>query len=305
MDVSLSPGISYHSAEGSAHRRSPNRELPAGSSPKQASRLKRAGFGCFAVLLGAALIYYAVEAILRTPSTAPALIIAHRGGPKYAPENTLAAFRGAIERGVDGLEFDVQMSRDGALVVIHDETVGRTTNGTGAVRDLTLAELRSLDAGNGEEIPTFEEVLQLAKAAGVMVLPEAKSAHLYPGLESKMVEALRAADYIDHAIVVDFEPDSLDRLHQLDPELRLCALYGTGQFDIRRPAGAAQFICPEAEMVLLYPAIIRQAHADNRQVLVWFLALEDPFMIRTMRFFGADGFISNDPTAAMAALPRP
>src|SRR5512137_114803 len=109
-------------------------------------------------------------------------IIAHRGGPAYAPENTLAAFRHAITLGVDWLELDVHLSRDGEVVVIHDETVNRTTNGVGRVADLSLAELRALDAGagGGERVPAFTEVLTLAKEAGVGLLVELKSPHLYP-----------------------------------------------------------------------------------------------------------------------------
>jgi len=278
---------------------------PVASSAQGARRGAGLRLGCLALVLGMPLIYYGVQLAARTMPLAAAQVVAHRGGSKYAPENTLAAFRTAIAQGADGLEFDVQMSRDGALVIMHDETIDRTTNGTGAVRDFTLGQLRTFDAGNGEKIPTFEEVLQLAKASNIAVFPEAKSPHLYPGLEAKMVAALQAADYVDHAIVVDFEPASLETLHRLDPALRLCALYGTGQFDVSAPAGEAQFICPEAEMVLLDPGIIRQAHAEGRQVFVWFLALEDPFMIRTMRTFGADGFISNDPAAAKATLTGP
>ncbi len=250
------------------------------------------------------VVFYAAQAISRTPGQASPLIFAHRGGPKYASENTLAAFSNALDQGADGIEFDVQMSRDGALVVIHDETVDRTTNGTGAVRDLTLAQLESLDAGNGEHIPTFEQVVGLAKARGATILPEAKSAHLYPGLEARMLASLQAANYVDHTIVEAFERDSLDRFRRLDPDLRICALYGTWQFDVTAPAGQAQYICPEAEMVLLFPGMILEAHTDGRRVIVWFLALENPFMIRTMRYFGADGFIANDPPAALTALGR-
>ncbi len=273
-----------------------------GLQGRTSTRKRSISLGCIGLLLALLLIYYGFQAALRTPAAANLGIAAHRGGPKYAPENTLVAFRAAISQGVTALEFDVQMSKDGALVVIHDETVDRTTNGTGAVRDLTLEQLRALDAGNGERIPTFEEVLQLAASSGVTVYPEAKSAHLYPGLEEKMVQALQDAAYVDHTIVVDFEEDSLNKLHILDPNLRLCALYGTLQFDVSAPAGAAQFVCPEAEMVLLNPAMIRQAHAAGRPVIIWFLALENPLMIRTMRFFGADGYITNDPPSAMGAL---
>src|SRR5688572_15081750 len=108
------------------------------------------------------------------------LIIAHRGGPDRAPENTLAAFRTAIALGADGVELDCQRSKDGALVVIHDETVDRTTNGKGQVGALTLAQLRGLDAGQGEPVPAFEEVLNMSKAAGVQLVAEIKSPHLYP-----------------------------------------------------------------------------------------------------------------------------
>ncbi len=283
---------------------SPGLNQPTGGAHASSAN-RRVGLGCLGLALAALLVYYGWETMQRTSPSNSVLVFAHRGGPKYAPENTLAAFRTAISQGANGLEFDVQMSQDGALVVIHDETVDRTTNGTGAVRDLTLAQLRSFDAGNGQLIPTFEEVLQLARTSGTTILPEAKSPHLYPGLEQKMVQALEAADYVDHTIVVDFEADSLETFHRLSPNLRLCALYGTGQFDVSSPAGGAQFVCPEAEMVLLKPALIREAHSQGRKVFVWFLALENPFMIRIMRFFGADGFISNDPVAALATLAHP
>ena len=87
-------------------------------------------------------------------------IIAHRGASGHAPENTMAAFRLAMEQHADGIELDVMLSKDGHVVVIHDATVNRTTNGTGRVSALTLAELQTLDAGNGEHIPTLEEVLE-------------------------------------------------------------------------------------------------------------------------------------------------
>jgi glycerophosphoryl diester phosphodiesterase len=88
-------------------------------------------------------------------------VYAHRGASIECPENTLLAFRRALELGVDGIELDVHLSKDGVAVVIHDETVDRTTNGTGAVGELTLAALKELDAGRGEAIPTLAKVLDL------------------------------------------------------------------------------------------------------------------------------------------------
>jgi glycerophosphoryl diester phosphodiesterase len=241
--------------------------------------------------------YYGVQVWLRTPALTEFQIIAHRGGSTNAPENTLAAFQNAITLGVDWLEFDVQMTKDGALVVIHDETVDRTTEGTGAVRDLSLEEIRSLDAGQGEKVPTFEEVVQLAKTNGVRILPEMKSANLYPGIEEKLLQELEQADYLDQTVIQSFNADSLERLHRLNPQAKLCALYGLWKLRISSPPADAQYVCPMAEMVLLNPGLILQAHQEGRQVFIWFSVIENPFGLSFMRFFGADGLIVDDPTS--------
>jgi len=253
--------------------------------------------GCLAILLAVPLVYYIVQAAMRTPPLESSQVIAHRGGPSYAPENTLAAFQNAVAQGVDWLEFDVQMTRDGELVVIHDETVDRTTDGTGAVSDLTLEQIRALDAGNGEKVPTFEEVVKLAKAGGVKILPETKSAHLYPGIEEKLLQVLEEDGYLEQTAIQSFEADSLETIHRLNPNAKLCALYDLWQFNLSAPPGDAQYVCPMAEMVLLNPAMIRQAHGEGRQVFIWFGLLENPFMFKVMRFFGADGLMSDDPLA--------
>jgi len=247
------------------------------------------------IFLVALLVYYGVQILLRTQPLTALQHIAHRGGPKYAPENTLAAFRNAVTQGVDWLEFDVQMTKDGVLVVIHDDTVDRTTNGTGAVRDLTLEQIRVLDAGQGEKIPTFEEVLKLAKTSGVKILPETKSAHLYTGLEEKMLQELEQENYLDQTVIQSFEADSLNKLHHLNPQAKLCALYGLWKFNVSAPAGDAQYVCPMGEMMLLNPWMIRQAHKEGRQVFIWYGALENPFTLSVARFFGADGLFVNDP----------
>ena len=175
-------------------------------------------------------MYYLLQIELRTPSLTPTQVIAHRGGPAYAPENTLTAFEKAIDQGVDWLELDVQMTQDGELVVIHDETVDRTTDGAGAVAELTLEQIRLLDAGQGQQIPTFREVVELAKANGVKILPETKSAHLYPGVEGKMLRVLEHTGYRDKtAIQVLRDRIARDPL-RLDPgpqALRFSPDYGS------------------------------------------------------------------------------
>src|SRR6188474_1210870 len=121
------------------------------------------------------------------------ILIAHRGGSLEAPENTMAAFRHAIEVGMRLVELDVQLSSDGEMVVIHDETLDRTTDGTGAVHDYTLEELRQFDAGTkfgpqfvGERIPTLREVLELCLDKGAGVVIELKAPDINESVEEKV-----------------------------------------------------------------------------------------------------------------------
>jgi glycerophosphoryl diester phosphodiesterase len=251
------------------------------------------------------LLNYGVYLILRGPLPLDPQLIAHRGGAAYAPENTLAAFRRGIIEGDDWLEMDVQMTKDGALVVIHDETVDRTTNGRGQVGDLTLAQIRALDAGQGERVPTFDEVLALVKKSGVGLMPEAKSAHLYPGIETKMVQAVVEADYVDETVIQSFQPQALDTIHALNPNVQLCALYGLWQFRLSgTQPGQARIVCPMAEMVLLNPWQLKQAHVEGRQVFAWFWILEHPVVMRLLLTLGVDGLIVDDPAALRNILGR-
>src|SRR5438552_3727229 len=144
------------------------------------------------------------------------LLGGHRGNAAEFPENTLAAFTSALDLGVDVIECDVHLSADGALPVIHDHLLNRTTNGSGLVRDLTLAELKHLDAGSwrgaafaGERIPALEEVLALARdRAGVAI--EIKNLPLaYPGIERAVVEAVAAAGMRPHVVVISFDHRSV------------------------------------------------------------------------------------------------
>jgi glycerophosphoryl diester phosphodiesterase len=250
-------------------------------------------------------LYYGLYFIKRDPLPFNPELIAHRGGPAHAPENTLAAFKNAIETGVDRLEMDVQMTQDGELVVIHDETVDRTTNGTGRIADLTLAEIRALDAGNGEKIPTFAEVIALAKEGGIALLPEVKSPHLYPGIEEKVLQAIADADYGQYTIIQSFDPNSVDTLPRLDQDAQICQLYGQGVFSVKGPQpGNVDRVCLMAEMVVLNPWMIQQNHEEGRQIFVWFGAIEHPLVMRFLLALGVDGLIVDDPLALARILGR-
>lgn len=252
--------------------------------------------------LGAASAYYLAQYAGRTAPLGRTRLIAHRGGPRYAPENTLAAFTHAIEVGADMLECDVHLSSDGEPVIIHDETLERTTNGAGWVKDRPLAELRQLDAGGGETIPSLREYIELGRAAGVELLIELKSPHLYPGVEARVLAELEDAGYLDHTVLQSFDWDCLRRLRQLKPAARLGALYDWGQWDVSWPAADAEYVCPMAEAVLLNPGLIRQAHQEGRGVFVWFGRVEHPLTYRFLQAFGADGVIADDPVALRQTL---
>ncbi|MCB9422795.1 MAG: glycerophosphodiester phosphodiesterase [Ardenticatenaceae bacterium] len=274
------------------------------SSPPPKRRRRRECL-VFPVILLALAFYYALYFLLRGPLPANPQLIAHRGGADYNPENTMAAFRHAVEMDADWLEMDVQRTQDGVLVVIHDETVDRTTNGVGNVGDFTLEQLRALDAGNGEQIPTFEEVIALAKDVNVGLLPEAKSPSLYPNVETEMVNAVVEADYLSQTVFQSFEMEAVENLHRANAAVVACPLYRLWwEVDASAPPGDAPVLCPMAEMLLVNPWLVREAHRAGREVYVWFGVLENPMMMRTMLAFGVDGLMTNDPLMLGDVLNR-
>ena len=234
-------------------------------------------------------------------------VFAHRGASAYAPENTLSAFRTAIEQGADWLEFDVQQTRDGRLVVFHDLRIDRTTNGRGPLRDLTFDQLRELDAGSwfapefaNERVPTFEEVLELAREAGIRIFPEVKDPRFSPGVEERLAAALRAAEYEDRTVVQSFDAGSLEKLRQINPTLRLAALYTASNPLKGEPPARAEVIGPVLELVLSDRDLVRDAHAAGRQVVVW--TVDAPTTIRQVIAARVDGIITNRPNVVRSIL---
>lgn len=160
--------------------------------------------------------------------------VAHRGATAYAPENTIAAFDLAVDMKADYIEIDVQRSKDGELVLIHDTTVDRTTDGTGKVGDLTLEQLRSLDAGSwkgeqfaGEPIPTFEEILGHYHGK-IGILIELKAPELYPGIEEQVAAALIERNLHkpqnEKIIIQSFNFESIKKMDQLLPKVPIGVL---------------------------------------------------------------------------------
>ncbi|WP_214694451.1 glycerophosphodiester phosphodiesterase [Exiguobacterium sp. s160] len=159
------------------------------------------------------------------------LIYAHRGYSANYPENTLSAFEAALPY-VDGIELDVQLSKDGRLVVIHDETVDRTTDGTGWVKDMTLQELRQLKIDGYERIPTLEEVLGLIERSDVTLNVELKTdQYAYPGIERLAWLAVDEFHMTERVVFSSFNRETLVRMRDVAPHARLAVLTLTGESD--------------------------------------------------------------------------
>lgn len=247
------------------------------------------------------------------------LVVAHRGAPVQAPENTMESFRLGAEAGADAIELDVHLTKDGHLTVIHDETVDRTTDGSGAVADFTLKDLRKLDAGarfaaadgstpfagKGLTIPTLEEVLDwLPDTVGLVVEIKARAA------VPKVVEALRDRPVRrdGRANVISFDEVAIDEAHALDADLPTgYLLVPTQPFE---PAlrWAVEHGHPavhpwEGDLGLDPAPALAQAMAYGRQVGCY--VVNDPDRMKHLAVFGLWGFVTDVPDVARAALgPR-
>ena len=238
------------------------------------------------------------------PDHGKPLNIAHQGASADAPGNTLAAFRLALEMGADGFELDVMLSADGHLVVIHDDTVDRTTDGRGPVRQKTLAELKTLDAGAkfdarfaGERIPTLQEALHLVAGNRAFVNVEIKTDSLKgDGLEEKLVALIRGFGLGGRLLISSFNPFALWRMRRLAPDLPLALLYAENQRVYLRNRWFAFLSRPDAlnpSFRLATQEHVRWAKSRGYRLYVWTVD-EEPEMRRLIAL-GVDGVITNKP----------
>ena len=228
------------------------------------------------------------------------LVGGHRGNPAEHPENTLASFRSAIELGVDLIECDVHLSADGELVVIHDHTLERTTDGTGLVVRRELADLRRLDAGGGERLPVLAEVCELARdRVGLCI--EAKQIPIpYPGLEEKLTECLAALGMLDQTAVLSFDHRSVRRLKQLEPRVAVGVLEGARPIDpaaLMRSAGAGIY---SPHYGAMDRELVDEIHAAGGVVGVW--TVDDDAAVAWCRACRPDSVFTNRPREIVPAF---
>lgn len=237
-------------------------------------------------------------------------IWAHRGASRDAPENTLPAFERAVEQGADGVEFDVQLTADGAVVVIHDETLERTTDGNGAVAATTLDALRRLDASGGRDgfagarVPTLEEVLDLFAPTRLVVNIELKnSVEPYPGMEEKVLAAIEARAMDDRVVLSTFSQDSLRHLQRLGTTIERALVYSgplVRPWRLARELGAAA-IHPSARFVW-GAGFVRRVQAEGLRLRPW--VVNDPRQLARMSRWGVDAVFTDEPQR-VRALGRP
>jgi len=236
------------------------------------------------------------------------LIIAHRGASGYIPENTMKAFEKALEMKSDGIELDVHMSKDGHLIVCHDERVDRTTNGSGFIKDLSLLELKELDAGSwfnedftGEKIPTLDEVFELIEHKDIIINIELKSGPIiYDGIEKKVIDLLKKFNLQENAIISSFNHYSLVESKKIDKSIKTAVLYMEGLVD---PWKYAQYIEADGVHPLFYnivPQVVEGCLKNNMFVIPFTVNEEDH--LKKLLQSGITGVITNYPDRARKIL---
>jgi glycerophosphoryl diester phosphodiesterase len=240
----------------------------------------------------------------------PVMVVAHRGFSGAAPENTLAAFGKAIEIGSDMIELDVHFSKDGKIVVIHDETLERTTNGRGKVADHTLTDLKKLDAGSsfggqfaGERIPTLEEVLALAKGRVLVNIEIKNPTHgLYPitELAYRSLQAVKKAGMLDRVIFSSFNPASLEHIQKKEPRAWVGLLFHRPWNSILEMTGGKEYKVLNLRNIYLNKEKIFQVHKEGIKINVYTVNSEGE--LEQFVRWGVDGIITNHPDRLIRIL---
>jgi glycerophosphoryl diester phosphodiesterase len=225
------------------------------------------------------------------------IITSHRGAGSLEPENTLRAMQRAIALGVDQIETDAQLTRDGYLVLMHDPTVDRTTNGTGKVAELTFAEIRQLNAGHGERIPTLQEALALTRSKVVLQI-ELKG----PGTALPVVQAVEAADAVAQVILTSFKHQWLVEAQAQNPKLHTGALWGRLPTDTVQQTQQLGLHALHIWHEFIDQQLVKDAHERGLLVRAWNTDKEDD--MRRLIGLGVDAIGSDRPDLLLDVCRR-
>jgi glycerophosphoryl diester phosphodiesterase len=216
-----------------------------------------------------------------------AKIFGHRGSRGEEPENTLLGIKKAFENNAAGVEIDIHLTKDGELVIIHDDTVDRTTNGKGNVIEMTLEEIKNLDAGKGEKIPTLQEAIDVIKEAGKEIAIELKC----DNAEEKVVEAIVKNDMLDKAIVKSFTHSRVKRVKEINNNIRTSCLFSEMPGNIFEIAEENKAGMLSIKYTLVDKELVDKCHAKGLQVFAW--NINDKEGLKKYKGMGAD-YIGTD-----------
>ncbi|MFC7217654.1 glycerophosphodiester phosphodiesterase [Streptomyces polyrhachis] len=220
------------------------------------------------------------------------LSIGHRGLMGIEPENTLRSFIRADREPMDAIELDLHLSKDGHLVVMHDAAVDRTTDGSGLVSDLTLAELRQLDAGGGERVPVFEEVVA---AVGAPLQAEIKDAAAARVLAAVIAER----GLLDRVEVISFHDEALAEIRRLLPTARTALVAEFYGLDVVERAHAVGAYLLSLDIRRLTLEVVAKAHASGLKVIAW--TVNTPEELKIAQGLALDGIVTDLPEIRRAA----
>jgi glycerophosphoryl diester phosphodiesterase len=240
------------------------------------------------------------------------MVFAHRGASLYAPENTLAAFNLAIEQGANGVELDVKLSADGVPVVIHDQTVDRTTDGHGKVNELTLDQLKSLDAGklfadkyHVVQIPTLDEVLEEISKRTIVNIELTNYASPSDDLVPRVAKIVQAHALENQILFSSFLGRNLRIAKQLCPQVPVAILCLPGLPGIFNRSGLLTNTSPEIVHPYLLdvtPSLVDREHKRGRRVHTWTVNAEKD--LEFVLSCGVDGVFTDDPLTALRVMER-
>ncbi len=237
------------------------------------------------------------------------LVIAHRGACGYAPENTMPAFELAAEMKADGIETDVHFSKDGEIVIVHDNKLDRTSNGQGQVTFYTLEELRQFDFGmkfdpkfRYTRIPTIGELFDLCYKQGMVLNIEIKSND--PELPAKLFEECKKHNMVEQTFYSSFDHEQLARMLRVYPEAYVAPLYG---FNMIKPwlygeNMGARAVHPKYDQLFLYPEYVEECHSRGLRVNTW--TVNDAEDAKKLIDLGADALITNYPDVMRSLLVK-
>ncbi len=240
------------------------------------------------------------------------IVLAHRGDLAHAPENTLASFKQAIQKGADGIELDAKLTSDGHVIVFHDMTVERTTDGTGRVASLSLDAIRKLDAGGwfnekfrGERVPLLEEVFETLGRDKLINIELTNYSSPRDGLVDRVCELIERHGNAGQIIFSSFFESNLKRAAQLTPQIPRGLLAMPGLPGIWARSFGFMF----GDFQALHPHItsvdrqqVQRVHRLNRRVHVW--TANTPEEVKQLQEWNVDGILTDDPQAALRALGR-